>query len=159
MSAGIWHGGQNWNVIGNLCGRPLDGVLTSPVELSADGSIIVGASYNREGKYRAFRWDVKNGMVDPGAMTVNARLGEAGSRHLSRWQSARRYGIRTRTFQETDTQEPRRAIWWRGAERLVHPMGWAGEAVVTNDVGSVSAAMGTRPVRGGHGSIPPGTGN
>ena len=144
MGAGIWQGGQNWSDnIGSLGGKAQDGILTSPYAISGDGSIIVGSSQTPDGKRHAFRWDAKNGMVDLGAMTGEGTTGfsringiSPDGRVLVGWDEDK--GLPAMG----GYQQWRGAIWWRGAERLVHPMGWAGEAVVTNSNGSLIAGYG-----------------
>jgi probable HAF family extracellular repeat protein len=142
LSAGIWQGGTNWREIGNLGGKPPDpGSVTSAYVVSGDGSIIVGASYNAQGKYHAFRWNTSSGMVDLGALTGEGASGQSRINGISSdgnvlvgWDEDSGLGLQYR---------PRRAaIWWRGLERLMNPFGWVGEAKITNDVGSVIAGKG-----------------
>src|SRR4029453_18007301 len=92
---------------------------------------------------RAFRWEEKTGMVDLGAMAGEGATGDsringisADGRVLVGWDQDEELQFMG------NYQQRRGAVWWRGAERLIHPYGWAGEAAITNDVGSVIAGYG-----------------
>lgn len=143
LGAGIWQGGQNWRDIGNLGGRSSSFIVTDAKAVSGDGSIIVGGSYNPEEKYRAFRWTQIEGMVDLGAMTDEGSSGFSRVNGISPDGKVLVGWDQNVEMQDFYSRQSRRgAIWWDGAERLIHPFGWAGEAVVTNDVGSVIAGYG-----------------
>jgi len=138
-SAAIWQGGQNWRTLGGVPGNlPSGDTYSSVYGVSADGSVIVGLAYLKQGNH-AFRWDEQNGMVDLGSLHGKG----------SRANVVSPDGHVTMGWDDDSTQTTgllydtwRGAIWWRGVERLVHPYGWIGAAEATNYSGSIVVGQG-----------------
>jgi len=109
-------------------------VLSAALGVSADGSVIVGSANGANSRSHAFRWDAAHGMVDLGSMLKeessvavgvsadgNSIIGwDKGDSSVSAWVGNGQRGV----------------VFLGGAERLIHPYGWAGMAQATNDVGS-----------------------
>jgi probable HAF family extracellular repeat protein len=143
MNAAIWQAGRTWKIL-----APFQGSVPSETQtisyasgVSADGSVIVGGAYISATKVVAFRWDAVNGMVnlgtfDEGANSDSVAYGvSADGRTVIGWDY--KQGFSPAGPGGIALNGRRGAIWWDGKERLLHPLGWAGEAWATNDTGSI----------------------
>lgn len=136
--AAIWQGNREWKTLGNFGGFA-DGVnqsVSTPYSVSRDGKVIVGLSRTTSGKSHAFRWEAATGMVDLGALqgqSSRANAVSADGEVIVGWDD-----------NPLDSGAPPRrgAMWWQGIERLMHPFGWTGEALATNDSGTTIVGYG-----------------
>lgn len=145
-NAAIWQGGKNWRLLGGVPGGAgsgdadgVAGVLSITWGVSGNGSVIVGSAYLPGGKFVAFRWDAVKGMVNLGSLLNTNSQATA--------ISADGNTIICREFGKTINPG---AVFWEGVERLIHPFGWTGEALATNDTGSV--IVGRYPAGGNAGT-------
>lgn len=75
--AARWDADEGWMGLGSLSGESTDPYgSTNDINVSADGSVVIGTSMNASGRGQAFRWDAVYGMVGLG----DAPTGEAYSR-------------------------------------------------------------------------------
>jgi hypothetical protein len=132
-NAAIWQGGKNWRLLGGVPGGEasgtadgVNGVLSNGKGVSSNGLVIVGDAYLPDGKFVAFRWDASKGMVNLGSLFGRSQafgISADGNTIIGR-----EYG----SFNPTPG-----VVFWQGIERLLHPFGWTGETLATNNVGSV----------------------
>jgi len=146
--AAIWQGGRNWRTLTPFPEAvPSGGAHTVSFAnaVSADGSVIVGGAYVSTTKVVAFRWEAATGMVNLGTFDEGpdsdstAYAVSADGRNIIGWDS--KPGFSPAGPGGASMNGRRGAIWWDGKERLLHAFGWAGEAWVTNDVGSIIAGQ------------------
>jgi uncharacterized membrane protein len=130
-NAAIWQGGKNWRLLGGVPGGAasgtasgVNGVLSTTWAVSGDGSVVVGNAYLPGGRFVAFRWDAVNGMVNLGSLIRDSQATAVSGDGNT---------IVGREFGKTNPG----VVFWEGLERFIHPFGWIGEALATNDVGSV----------------------
>ena len=143
LNAAIWQGGRNWKTLTPFVGAvPSEqGTISYASGVSADGSVIVGGAYVSTTKVVAFRWDATNGMVnlgtfDEGTNSDSVPYGvSADGNTVIGWDY--KQGFSPPGPGGIAMNGRRGAIWWDGKERLLHALGWAGEAWATNDVGSI----------------------
>jgi probable HAF family extracellular repeat protein len=141
--AAIWQGGKNWRIL-----TPFPGAVPSEQRtistaygVSGDGSVVVGSAHVSLTKAVAFRWDATNGMVnlgtfDEGNNSDSVAYGiSSDGKLIHGWDY--KEGFSPAGPGGAAMNGRRGAIWWDGKQRLVHPFGWAGEAWVTNDNGSI----------------------
>jgi probable HAF family extracellular repeat protein len=76
--AAIWLRTAEWKVLGSIAPNalPCDDLLSTALDSSADGKVIVGLAWNTCDIARAFRWEESTGMVDLGS-TVAGRSSRA----------------------------------------------------------------------------------
>jgi len=136
-SAAIWQGGKRWRTLGGIPnGTSTDGVLSTAYDVSGDGAVIVGLAWYTNKWAHPFRWDAKTGMVDLGTLqdqSARASAISADGNVIAGWDEDP-YAYTHNSW--------RGAVWWQGAERLVNPYGWIGEATAVNDSGSVIVGSG-----------------
>jgi len=142
--AAIWQGGTNWRIL-NPFPAAVPGesshAVSIALDVSGDGSIVVGYAYVSPTKAVAMRWDAVNGMVNLGTFDegVNsdsqAYRVSADGRNIIGWDY--KQGFSPAGTGGASQNGRRGAIWWDGKERLLHPFGWAGEAWATNHNGSI----------------------
>ena len=143
-NAAVWQGGTNWKVLGGVPGGVPDlSVLSQAFGVSGDGSMVVRIAYLPSSQqfgtqFHGFRWQASTGMVDLGAVQqgggTDARAISADGNTIIGYESP--------APKSTDSFLPSingnsGAIFWRGAERLLHAFGRAGEAYATNFNGTV----------------------
>ena len=141
--AAVWQGGKNWKMLGDFPGAVPgeSGAVSIALGVSADGSVIVGQAYISQTKAVTFRWDQANGMVNLGTFDEGVNSDStptavsADGRTVIGWDF--KQGFLPAGPGGAAMNGRRGAIWWDGKERLLHPLGWAGEAWATNDVGSI----------------------
>src|SRR5262245_47014554 len=141
--AAIWQGGKNWRILGEFPGAvPGEtGAVSIATGVSADGSVVVGQAYVSATKAVAFRWDAMNGMVNLGTFDEGSNSDSsvyavsADGRTIIGWDY--KQGFIPPGPGGAAMNGRRGVIWWDGKGRLLHPLGWAGEAWATNDVGSI----------------------
>ena len=148
LNAAIWQGGRNLKIIPPIAGAVVDDVthtLSNATGVSGDGSILVGYVYIAQNKIVAFRWDAVKGMASLGTfgrgdLVDSQPLSISGDgRSIVGWDLLFNFSPAGPGGPAMNSR--RGAIWWEGHERLLHPFGWAGEAWVTNDVGSIVAGQ------------------
>jgi probable HAF family extracellular repeat protein len=143
QNAAIWQGGRQWRLL-----TPFQGAVSSETHtissasgVSGDGSVIVGSAYVSTTKAVAFRWDATNGMMNLGTFDESTNSDSyaygvsADGRTVIGWDY--KEGFKPAGPGGPAMNGRRGTIWWDGKERLLHPLGWAGEAWATNDVGSI----------------------
>jgi len=146
--AAVWQGGRNWKILPPFAGVVADDAthnVTVATGVSGDGSVIIGSAYIAQAKIVAFRWDAVHGMVnlgtfDQGSLVDSQALSiSADGRNIVGWDFLNNFAPAGPGGVAMNSR--RGAIWWDGHERLLHPFGWAGEAWVTNAVGSIIAGQ------------------
>lgn len=141
--AAIWQGGKNWRILGEFPGAVTSdlGIASIATDVSADGSVIVGYAFVAGSKSVAFLWDAMNGMVNLGTFDEGDRSDSGpfavsgDGRTIVGWDYKDRFYPPGPGGSAMGSR--RGVVWWDGKERLLHPFGWAGEALATNDVGSI----------------------
>jgi probable HAF family extracellular repeat protein len=141
--AAVWQGGKNWKILGEFPGAVAgeSGAVSIGLGVSGDGSVIVGQAYISATQAVAFRWDQADGMVnlgtfDGGINSDSSPLAvSADGGMVIGWDY--KQGFLPPGPGGAAENGRRGAIWWGGKERLLHPLGWAGEAWATNNNGSI----------------------
>ena len=143
LNAAVWQGGRKWRILAPFAGAVVSETSTISYAngVSADGSVIVGGVYVSRTKVVAFRWDAVNGMVNLGTFdegknsdSVPLAVSADGNMVIG-WDY--KEGFSPPGPGSPAMNGRRGAIWTDGKERLLHALGWAGEAWATNDVGSI----------------------
>jgi probable HAF family extracellular repeat protein len=139
--AAIWEGGTKWRELGGVPGGrpdPLTGLLSTPYDVSGDGSVIVGLAYDENFKAVGFRWEEKTGMVNLGPFGL-------GSQQSALAVSADGKVVVGRDRDLNNSVTPagyRGYVYFDGQMHPLHAFGWAGEARATNGVGSIIVGQG-----------------
>jgi probable HAF family extracellular repeat protein len=128
--AAIWQRAAEWRLLGSITpgALPCDALLSSALDASDDGKVVVGLAWNGCSVARAFRWEESTGMVDLGT--------------LAEGESTRANGIsgdgRVVVGWQTQGGPRRGARWIDGKEELfTGPSGIIGEARSANRDGSI----------------------
>jgi probable HAF family extracellular repeat protein len=145
QSAAIWQGGKNWRTLGGVPdgvpgpGSGAESSLSTAGGVSADGSVIVGSANVANLRYHAFRWDAVNGMVDLGTLLpgqTSSALGVSAN-------GTAIVGFQFDPATASHTSNSQAAVVFSdGIERLIHPYGWAGTALASNNDGSTIIGQG-----------------
>jgi len=137
--AGIWLRGTEWRPLGSIVpnAHPCDADLSTAIDTSADGRVVVGLAWDGCDIARAFRWEESTGMVSLGS-TVAGRS--------SRADGISGDGKVVVGFQEHTTGFWQGARWVGGQQTLfTGPLGLVGQAFATNHDGSLAVGQVCRP--------------
>jgi probable HAF family extracellular repeat protein len=71
--AAIWLRSAEWRLLGSVVpnAAPCDALLSTALDTSNDGRVVVGLAWNGCNFARAFRWEESTGMVDLGSTVAN----------------------------------------------------------------------------------------
>jgi probable HAF family extracellular repeat protein len=132
QQAGIWQRTTEWRLLGSIVpnAAPCDALLSSALDTSTDGRVIVGLAWNGCRIARAFRWEESTGMID---------LGSTVQDQSSRADGVSGDGRVVVGFQENRTGFWQGARWVEGKQELfVGPGGIeVGQAFGANANGSI----------------------
>jgi hypothetical protein len=107
--------------------------------------VFVGSAYVSETKAVVFRWDAMSGMVNLGTFDADdsfdsvAYSVSADGRTIIGWD----YKERLPSGQPNGLAMNGTGNPGNGKDRLLHAFGWAGEAGLTNDLGSIIVGRST----------------
>jgi probable HAF family extracellular repeat protein len=138
-NAAIWQRAAEWRTLGSIVpnAQPCDTLLSTAIDTSADGGIIVGLAWNGCNYAHAFRWEESTGMVDLGS-TVPDRS--------TRADGVSGDGKVVVGFQERVDGFWQGARWINGKQTLFDgPEGFVGQAFDVNADGSVVVGQVCRP--------------
>ena len=139
QTAAIWQRGAEWRTLGSIVpnAQPCDALLSTAIDTSADGSVIVGLAWNGCNIARAFRWEESTGMVDLGTTVPN---------QATRADGVSGDGKVIVGFQEDRTGFWQGARWVDGKQTLfAGPETAVGQAFDVNADGSIIVGQACRP--------------
>jgi probable HAF family extracellular repeat protein len=139
QQAGIWLRGTEWRLLGSVVPNPApcDALISTAIDTSGDGKVVVGLAWNGCNFARAFRWEESTGMVDLGS-TVPGRS--------SRADAVSGDGRVVVGFQELPVGFWQGARWVDGRQTLfTGPDGIVGQAFGVNTDGSIVVGQVCRP--------------
>lgn len=130
QQAAIWQRGAEWRLLGSVVpnAQPCDALLSTALDTSNDGKVIVGLAWNGCNVARAFRWEESTGMADLGVLAPGRSTranGVSGNGHVVvGWQ---------------DNNGPRLAARWVDGKQIMFtgPTEFLGEAWGANTDGSI----------------------
>jgi probable HAF family extracellular repeat protein len=140
--AGIWVRGTEWRLLGSFSpnAAPCDTSLSSANGVSRDGQVVVGFARDGCGLGHAFRWTASTGMVDLGSSVAGRAsyaIGVSGDGNV------------VVGYQESATGPRQGARWLTGRQELIPGAdGFVGQAMATNNDGSIVVGHQCRPALG-----------
>lgn len=140
QQAGIWLRGTEWRLLGSVVPNPApcDNLISTAIDTSGDGKVVVGLAWNGCTFARAFRWEESTGMVDLGSTVAN---------RSSRADAVSGNGRAVVGFQELTNGWWQGARWVDGRQTLfTGPDGIVGQAFGVNTDGSIVVGASCRPV-------------
>lgn len=139
QQAAIWLRATEWRLLGSFgpSATPCDAFLSSAIDVSRDGQVVVGQAYNSCASSHAFRWQESTGMVDLGSSVA----GRSSVAHGVSGDGTVVVGGQTRADGFTQG-----AKWVDGRQELIPgPDAFVGTAMAANNDGSLVVGRICRP--------------
>lgn len=139
-NAAIWQGGTEWRVLGSFTpdAGACDRLLSGTFDVDDRGDVLVGLGWDGCRIAHGFRWEDSTGMVD---------LGSSVEERSSRANAVSGNGHVIVGWQDAPDGFRQGAVWRDGAQEIiVGRFGMVGEAMDTNEDGSLIVGQNCRPI-------------